>query len=151
LSWWEPNDWQGWVWEPAGEVRGAVHVHRGRAGHWMRVLGASELSTREVRFLIEQGLHGLAKAANLTGRSSPVYVTVRDYDMNLSGGLIANGFAPFMERARFVRHTAAVIRAAEPVPTAVRELAPEIGVHSQPPAEGSGPLRILREVWNRER
>lgn len=138
LSWWEPNDWQGWVLAPAGEVRGAIQVHRGRAGHWLRVLGAGELSTREVRLLIEHGLRPLDKRAPLSdGRQSPVYVTVRDYDMNLSGALVGFGFAPLMERARFVKHTTAVVRIAEPVPTAVRELAREMGVHSQPAASGS--------------
>ncbi len=132
LSWWEPDDWQGWVIEPAGEVRGAIQVHRGRAGHWLRVLGASELSAREVRLLIEQGLRSLGKTGPLQdGRTSPVYVTVRDYDMNLSGALVSFGFAPFMERARFVKHATAAVRVAEPVPTAVRELAREIGVHSR--------------------
>ncbi len=135
LSWWEPNDWQGWVWEPAGEVRGAIQVHRGRAGHWLRVLGAGELSARELRLLIEQGLRSLARAGLLRdGRANPVYVTVRDYDLNLSGALISYGFAPFMERARFVKHTTAVVRVTEPVSAGVRELAREIGVRTQPPA-----------------
>jgi hypothetical protein len=137
LSWWEPNDWLGWVLEPAGEVRGAIQVHRGRAGHWLRVLGAGELSTREVRLLIEHGLRTLDKAAPFgNGRQSPVYVTVRDYDLNLSGALVSFGFAPLMERARFVKHTTAVVRVAEPVPAAVRELAREMGVRSQPAVEG---------------
>jgi hypothetical protein len=142
LSWWEPNDWQGWVLEPAGEVRGAIQVHRGRAGHWLRVLGAGELSTREVRLLIEHGLQMLDKPAPFGGGGqSPVYVTVRDYDMNLSGPLVSFGFAPLMERARFVKHTTAVVRIAEPVPTAVRELAREMGVRSQPAAGGSPPWK----------
>lgn len=128
LSWWEPNDWQGWVLEPAGEVRGAVQVHRGRAGHWLRVVGASELSTREVRLLVEHGLRTLDKASPFNGgHQGPVYATVRDYEMNLSGALISFGFAPLMERARFVKHTTAMVRVAEPVPTAVRELAREMG------------------------
>jgi hypothetical protein len=131
LSWWEPNDWQGWVLEPAGEVRGAIQVHRGRSGQWLRLLGAAELSTREVRLLLEQGLRILDQAGPLqTGRGSPVYSTVRDYDMNLSSALVSFGFAPLMERARFVKHTTAAIRLAEPVPTAVRELAREVGVRS---------------------
>lgn len=130
LSWWEPDDWQGWVLEPAGEVRGAIQVHRGRAGHWLRLLGQGELSAREVRLLIEQGLRSLERVGPFqNGRQSPVYVTVRDYDMNLSGGLVSFGFAPLMERARFVKHTTAVVRVAEPVPAAVRELAREMGVH----------------------
>ncbi len=142
LSWWEPDDWQGGVLDPAGEVRGAVQVHRGRAGHWLRIMGASELSAREVRLLIEHGLRNLEKTAGLSsGRQSPVYVTVRDYDLNLSGSLVSFGFAPLMERARFVKHTAALVRVAEPVPAAVRELAREMGVHSRAAAGASLPER----------
>lgn len=149
LSWWEPNDWQGWVWEPAGEVRGVIQVHQGRAGHWLRVLGAAELSTREVRLLIEQGLRSLSKGTPLRdGRTSPVYVTVREYDMNLNGALISYGFAPFMERARFVKHTMASVRVAEPVPAAVRELAREIALRPQARTQHPipGPHGIARLV-----
>ncbi len=138
LSWWEPNDWQGLVWEPAGEVRGAVQMHRGRAGHWLRVLGAGELAAREVRLLIEQGLRHLNDARAMRDhRDVPVYVTVRDYDINLSGALIGFGFAPFMERARLVKHT--VVRVAEPLPAThpVREMARELPVRSQGPRQSS--------------
>jgi hypothetical protein len=141
LSWWEPNDWQGLVWEPAGEVRGAVHVHRGRAGHWLRVLGAGELSAREVRLLVEQGLRHLDGSRSMRDRwepsrrerGVPVYVTVRDYDANLVGALIGFGFAPFMERARLVKHT--VVRVAEPflATHAAREMVHEVPVRSQGP------------------
>lgn len=134
LSWWEPNDWQGLVWEPAGEVRGAVQMHRGRAGHWLRVLGAGELAAREVRVLIEQGLRHLSGAGpSRDRRDVPVYATVRDYDVHLGGALIGFGFAPFMERARMVKHT--VGRVTEPLPAThpVREMARELPVRSQGP------------------
>ena len=73
FSWWEPDSWQGVVWEPAGEVRGAVQVHIGRAGNWMRLWGAAGLAVRELRALIEQGLRLITSdryaedAAYLTG------------------------------------------------------------------------------------
>ncbi len=121
LSWWEPHEWEGFVWEPAGEVRGAVQAHRGRAGHWLRILGAGELSAREVRLLIAQGLRRLEGGRSVPNRRVPVYVTVREYDMNLSAALIGFGFAPFAERARFVKHTAAVVRVAEPLPAMARQ------------------------------
>ena len=120
LSWWDPHEWNGYVWEPAGEVRGAVQTHRGRSGHWLRVLGAGELSAREVRLLIAQGLRTLEEGRSLAKRhGTPVYATVREYDLTLSSALIGFGFAPFAERARFVKHTAAVARVAEPAPAAV--------------------------------
>ncbi|MGC8779618.1 MAG: hypothetical protein ACP5UQ_02025, partial [Anaerolineae bacterium] len=118
LSWWEPDSWQGVVWEPAGEVRGAVQVHLGRAGHWLRLWGANALSGREVRALIEQGLRLIAgaQAAGRT-RAVPVYTTVRDYERDLAAILTGFGFAPFTDRARFVKHTLAPIREAVAAPT----------------------------------
>ena len=76
LSWWEPDRWTGAVWEPAGEVRGAVQVHLGRAGHWLRATGAGAMAQREQRSLIAQGLRLIADRDG-GGRSVPVYVTVQ--------------------------------------------------------------------------
>jgi hypothetical protein len=109
LSWWEPDRWTGWVWEPAGEVRGAVQVHLGRAGHWLRVWGVNTLTPRELRGLIAEGLRAIAQAT-AGRRPLPVYATQRDYEMGLAGGLTGFGFAPYMDRARFVRHVGAVVR-----------------------------------------
>ena len=114
LSWWEPDRWHGIVWEPAGEVRGAAQVHLGRAGHWLRIWGASNLSARELREVIEQGLSLIAELQPRTGRTSfPVYATVRDYEIGVSGALTGFGFAPFTDRLRFVKHT--VLAACEPL------------------------------------
>jgi hypothetical protein len=113
LAWWDPDRWQGIVWEPAGEVRGAAQVHVGRAGHWLRIWGVNELAGRDLRALIEQGLSLLAQSA-ARGRSTPVYATVRDYEIGLSGALTDFGFAPYLNRARLVKHTVVPVR--EPVP-----------------------------------
>jgi hypothetical protein len=86
-------------------------------------LGAGELSAREVRLLIAQGLRRLEGGRSIPNRRLPVYVTVREYDTNLSAALIGFGFAPFAERARFVKHTAAVVRAAEPLQAIARQAA----------------------------
>lgn len=127
LSWWEPGSWHGLVWEPAGQVRGAVQAHVGRTGHWLRIWGANELAPRELRALVAQGLAHLAAVSRLR-RSLPVYVTVRDYEIDLAGALIGFGFAPFMDRARFVRHTLATARATQTAPLTVREVRQEIPV-----------------------
>ena len=128
LSWWEPDRWQGCVWEPAGEVRGAVQIHLGRAGHWLRLWGANLLSAREARSLVEQGLRLIAAAPPAANASLlPVYTTVRDYESELGGTLTGFGFAPYTDRVRFVKHTVAPIR--EPVlPAAVPalETAPKV-------------------------
>jgi hypothetical protein len=128
LSWWEPDRWRGVVWTPAGEVRGVVQVHFGRAGHWLRILGANALTAREVRALIEQGLRLIGPVRrNWRGEFLPVYVTVRDYDLGLSGALTGFGFAPLTDRARFVRHTTATAarraHALVPVRDSIKEVA----------------------------
>jgi hypothetical protein len=129
LSWWEPGSWQGIVWEPAGEVRGAAQVHIGRAGHWLRIWGVNDISARELRSLIEQGLRQIARVRRVS-RSMPVYATVRDYEMGVSGGLTGFGFAPYMERTRFVKHTVVAVRQAVPAARAAREVRQEVPVRS---------------------
>ena len=135
LSWWEPDRWQGIVWEPAGEVRGAVQIHKGRAGHWLRVWGVNTLASRELRSLVEQGLRTISAGPDGKRGALPVYVTVRDYEIGLSSVLTGFGFAPYTSRARFVKHTAATVRrpVASPVasadPKGVRQ---EVPVRSQP-------------------
>lgn len=127
LSWWEPNNWRGVVWEPAGEVRGAVQVHLGRTGHWLRIWGASEMGARDLRALVGQGLRQIDLAGG-TRRPTPIFATVRDYESGSAGALTGFGFAPFMDRARFVRHTVAVVREPLPVPLTGREVRQEVPV-----------------------
>ena len=127
LSWWEPGSWRGVVWEPAGEIRGAVQVHVGRTGHWLRIWGTNELAARELRALIAQGLRQLAVAGR-RNRPVPIYATVRDYEVGLDGALTGFGFAPFLDRARLVRHILAAARQPMPVPLAGREVRQEVPV-----------------------
>ncbi len=132
FSWWEPDSWQGLVWEPAGEVRGAVQVHIGRAGHWMRLWGITGLAVRELRALIEQGLRLITSdRAQKTRRALPVYVTVRDYEMGLSGALSGFGFAPYLDRVRFVRHTTVPVRELAAAGRSAQEVRQEVPARSQ--------------------
>jgi hypothetical protein len=132
FSWWEPDSWQGLVWEPAGEVRAAVQVHIGRAGNWMRLWGTTGLAVRELRALIEQGLRLITGGPSQKKRRVlPVYVTVRDYETGLSGALSGFGFAPYMDRARFVRHTIAPIREPTAAVRSIPEGRQEVPARSQ--------------------
>lgn len=148
LSWWDPGRWQGVVSEPAGEVRGAVQVHIGRAGHWLRVWGTNLLTARELRELVEQGLRLIAAAEPRRGRQArPVYATVRDYEIAMSGTLTGFGFAPYLDRARFVKHTAvrAAVRESLPAAMTALEARQEVAVQSQlnriqHPVAGAGPV-----------
>ena len=135
FSWWEPDSWQGIVWEPAGEMRGAVQVHLGRAGHWMRVWGTNGLSVRELRSLVEQGLRLITNAVPRGKRRAlPVYATVRDYEIGLGSVLAGFGFAPYTDRARFVKHTVLPVREAQPIDIA--------GIGSPAGSGGSQPVAI---------
>lgn len=129
LSWWEPDSWQGLVWEPAGEVRGAVQVHAGRTGHWLRIWGVNSASPRELRSLVEQGLRLLSSDR---GQRLPVYAAVRDYEAALGSVLLGFGFAPYADRVRFVKHTALPVRETAPALLAAREVRQEVPAHSQP-------------------
>jgi hypothetical protein len=131
LSWWEPDRWQGIVWEPAGEVRGAAQIHVGRAGHWLRIWGVNTLANRELRSLIEQGLRTITAGPDSKRGAQPVYVTVRDYEMGLSSALTGFGFSPYTDRARFVKHTVAHARRPLVSAVAARELRQEVPVRSQ--------------------
>jgi hypothetical protein len=132
LSWWEPDRWQGIVWEPAGEVRGAVQIHMGRAGHWLRVWGTNTLAARELRALVEQGLRAIATGADGQRSACPVYVTVRDYEVGLSGVLTGFGFAPYVSRARFVKHTTALVQRPAASAVSARTVRQEVPARSQP-------------------
>jgi len=130
LCWWEPDRWRGLVWERANEPRGAVQVHIGRAGHWLRIWGVNALTAHDLRVLVEQGLGLIADAPRLWGRGpAPVYATVRDYEIGLGDALTGFGFAPYLKRARLVKHTVAVVRAPLPAALAAREIAVEAAAH----------------------
>jgi hypothetical protein len=137
FSWWEPDSWRGSIWEPAGEVRGAAQVHIGRAGNWMRLWGIGGLGVRELRALVEQGLHLITRDRATSDRTQkarrplPIYVTVRDYEIGLSGALTGFGFAPYLERARFVRHTIAPVREPVSVARSPVEVRQEVPARSQ--------------------
>jgi hypothetical protein len=148
LSWWEPDRWQGIVWEPAGEIRGAVQVHVGRAGHWLRVWGVNILASRELRSLIEQGLRTIAVASNRGRKALPVYVTVRDYEVGLSSVLTGFGFAPYASRVRFVKHTTGTVRrpVASTAPNAeTKVVRQEVPVRSHPLHDGGA---SAEQVWD---
>jgi hypothetical protein len=142
LSWWEPDRWSSVVWEPAGEVRGAVQVHLGRAGHWLRIWGVNQLTPRELRNLIAEGLRIIAGVQTERSRMVPVYASVRDYEAGLATALTGFGFAPFTDRTRLVRHVGAVARRKLPVALPALEVGQALGPQSAP-GSGKMPVRAV--------
>ncbi len=110
--WWETGHCTSYVLERHAEIVGAVDVVSGRRGHWLILHGdASDSATMSL--LVQQGLHALAKSR------WPVYCAVRDYEGGLSAVLQDQGFTPFMQCARLVKHLVARVKTPElaPVPT----------------------------------
>jgi hypothetical protein len=103
----------------------------------MRLLGIGGLGVRELRALVEQGLHlitsdrATSDRTQKTRRPLPIYVTVRDYETGLSGALTGFGFAPYLDRARFVRHTIAPVREPVSVSRSPVEVRQEVPARSQ--------------------
>jgi hypothetical protein len=108
-----------------------VQVHVGRAGHWLRVWGVNTLASRELRALVEQGLRAITASPDSKRGVLPVYVTVRDYEIGLSGVLTGFGFAPYANRARFVKYTTATVRRPVTSSVATRKIRQEVPVRSQ--------------------
>ena len=134
LSWWEPDRWQGIVWEPAGEVRGAVQVHIGRAGHWLRIWGTNGLADRELHTLVGEGLRLIGTIRPRWRRTRlPVYAIVRDYEFRLGGALTGYGFTPTLHRTRFVKHTVAAVHLPRATGVAALDVRREVPVRSQAP------------------
>jgi hypothetical protein len=58
-------------------------------------------------------------------------VTVRDYEIGLSGALTGFGFAPYTDRARFVKHTVATHRIPIVASMPALEARQEVPIRSQ--------------------
>jgi hypothetical protein len=98
------------------------------------------MTSREMRTLIEQGLRSIAGGHDHRRGALPVYVTVRDYEVGLSSVLTGLGFAPYVDRARFVKHTTAAVRRPAGSLLATAELRQEVPVRSQLLRDGGPPV-----------
>lgn len=113
-AWWEMGHYASYVLERNAEIVGAVDVVSGRRGHWIMLHGDPGDSVT-MSLLLQQGLHSLDKSR------WPVYCAVRDYQGGLSAVLQDQGFTPFLQCARLVKHLVARVKTPElaPVPSLV--------------------------------
>ena len=105
-NWWQPGQADGLVYEREGEVLGAVIMHKGAGGVWLRLLGDPG-NKDVVEALLAHALKTLPED------KQPVYCSVRSYQSAISASLFGFGFDEVTELARFVKYT--TVHAQEPV------------------------------------
>lgn len=112
MAWWEMSHFESYVMERQAELSGGVQVVSGRRGHWI-ILHGDAGDSACMSLLLQQGLHIVGK------NRATVYCAVRDYQGGLSAVLQDQGFIPFAQRARLVKHLTVRVKAPElsPVPS----------------------------------
>lgn len=109
LAWWEMTHERSFVVENKAEVIGGVQVVSGRRGHWLILHGdPGNIS------LMNDLLHFGVQAAGRGHR--PILCALRPYQNGLSSALQTSGSSLLAERSRLVKHLAARVKAAEPLP-----------------------------------
>lgn len=97
-NWAEPGRHEGYVWETGGELLGALHIHRGKRGFWVRTLLHPD-AIDQARPLAEAALRlTIAKNPEI-----PVYFAVRQYAAGWSATLTDLGFEPFTSQTLVVK------------------------------------------------
>ena len=97
-NWAAPGHRNGYVWEEKGEIWGAVHIHSGKRGFWIRallhpdVLDQTEALARAALEIITH------KNADL-----PVYFALRQYEIGWRSTLIDLGFEPLTTQVLVVK------------------------------------------------
>lgn len=97
-NWAEPGRRDGYVWEEKGEIYGAVHIHSGKRGVWMRALlhpNALDQAEPLARAALE-----LTSGKNAT---VPVYFALRQYEIGWRSTLIDLGFEPLTTQVLVVK------------------------------------------------
>ncbi len=97
-NWAEPGRRNGYVWEEKGEIYGAVHIHSGKRGFWIRTLLHPDA--------LDQA-DPLARAAlDIVARKNPelpVYFALRQYEIGWRSTLIDLGFEPLTTQVLVVK------------------------------------------------
>ena len=109
-AWWQPEQFEGFVYEHQGEIVAAVQVQRGRRAHWLRILADSG-AVDAVEALLDYALYAVAHY-----RKRTLYCSLRPYQEGLASGLEAVGFAPVTSLTRMVKHTTRELKAEAAVP-----------------------------------
>lgn len=124
LDWWQPFAHSSYVLEEAGTVRGCIRIGYGIQGIWLQIWQNSlAVSTDHLQQLLGFALTEIRQRRMLR---LPVYVGVRDYQGGVGSVLADYGFAPFLDRAKMVKHLVQWVKQVAPVFMPVLEARPEI-------------------------
>jgi hypothetical protein len=120
--WGEQGRLNGYVWEEAGDLLGALHIRSGKRGYWIRtLLHPDALDQTEM----------LARAAlNLTINNNPrlpVYFALRHYEAGWCSVLTDLGFKPLTSQTLVVKPMTVRIRDKSPVLMPALEKSPSEG------------------------
>jgi len=97
-NWAEPGRRDGYVWEEKGEIYGAVHIHSGKCGFWIRTLLHPDA--------VDQAAMLARAALNIVARRKPdlpVYFALRQYEIGWRSTLIDLGFEPLTTQVLVVK------------------------------------------------
>ncbi|NOX60789.1 MAG: hypothetical protein GXP42_02405 [Chloroflexi bacterium] len=103
-AWWQPEQFEGFVYERAQEIVAAVQIQRGRQAHWLRVLADSNAAD-VMGELLDCALHAAAHY-----RKRTIYCSLRPYQEGLAPLLHERGFKAIASLTRLVKHTTREIR-----------------------------------------
>jgi hypothetical protein len=97
-SWAEPGRREGYVWEEKGEILGAVHLHSGKRGFWIRTLLHPDALDQA-----EALTHATLELALRKNPNIPVYFALRQYEMGQRSTLLDLGFEPLTTQVLVVK------------------------------------------------
>jgi hypothetical protein len=118
LEWWHAGMRRSYVLEQSGEVQGAVQIATGPRGVWLQLWA-------DTRQPDSSHLHELARFGLMIIQQEsvrlPVYIGISEHESVLGTILADYAFAPFVDRAKMVKHVVQWVRAVSPVLTPALE------------------------------
>jgi len=92
-----------YVWAEGNEPSASLRLIRGRAGCWLKLITHARVFDR-VEELLQDALRLVAADVQQT------YVSVREYQSELEGAILAAGFAWMATEMLMVKHTTALVK-----------------------------------------
>jgi hypothetical protein len=121
-NWAEPGRREGYVWQEKGEILGAIHLHSGKRGCWIRAL--LHPSVLDQAQELAQAALGIAARKN---PHVPIYFALRQYEIGWRSTLLDLGFEPLTTQVLVVKPMAVRINDKIPVRLSTLEKTPSEG------------------------
>jgi hypothetical protein len=97
-NWAEPGQRNGYVWEENGEIYGAVHIHSGKRGVWIRTLLHPDVLDQA-----EPLARATLKLITHKNASVPIYFALRQYEIGWRSILVDLRFEPLTTQVLVVK------------------------------------------------